>query len=278
MMRTVVYAIILMSLTFQKGVAQRPPVGDEHGKVDQTKLMSFRSSEANQTLFHPKIITRTKITVRVLDNETLLPINAKIIVVGRTPGVEQVPSYEDRVSNFRIPANDTSIITVYADGYETLTESVLGNKMSPTEIFYLTRKVPDLHSVDVKNSESKFPEVSGILNYEISLVIYFSQSKAEVLPTSLSDLERMTQFLKNHENMGVELAGHTDNLGDPVKNFYLSGHRTDMVKAFLLSSDILSKRIRSKAYGSHFPVAPNDTEQNRKLNRRVEVRIKKLAD
>ena len=140
--------------------------------------------------------------------------------------------------------------------------------MSPTEIFYLTRKVPDIQSADVKNNENKIAGTNRILNEEISLVLYFSQSRADVLPTSQSDLERMTQYLKNHEKMEVELAGHTDDLGDPVKNFYLSGYRTDMVKAYLLSSDILSTRIRSKAYGSHRPVAPNDTEQNRKLNRR----------
>ena len=84
----------------------------------------------------------------------------------------------------------------------------------------------------------------------------------------------MLDFLKDHETVEIELKGHTDSKGDPAKNFRLSGDRADMVKKYLIANQISPARIKSKAFGSKIPIAPNDTEENRQLNRRVEMRVK----
>ncbi|MCE6991922.1 OmpA family protein [Dyadobacter sp. CY323] len=217
-------------------------------------------------------VSRSRVTVRVLDKHTLQPVYANIIVVDQRPGRQIVPKFEDKVYKFRIPANDTSNITIYADGYETLNESISANELRPTEVFYLTKKSIDNTRSEV-NPGVNASEVKPVFKEEITSVVYFNQSKTVMVTKSKQELERILDFLKYHQTYQVELAGHTDSKGDPAKNFRLSGERAEMVRQFLVANEVSTARIKSKAYGSKVPAAPNDCEQNRKLNRRVEMRL-----
>ncbi len=81
--------------------------------------------------------------------------------------------------------------------------------------------------------------------------------------------------MKNNPKVEIELNGHTDNRGDAKKNIILSQQRVERIKSYLVSKGISSKRIKGKGFGGTRPIATNDSEEARKLNRRVEFVILK---
>lgn len=106
--------------------------------------------------------------------------------------------------------------------------------------------------------------------------IRFKRGTAELLPNSYSDIETLIAAMKRHATMEVELRGHTDNVGKQSINLRLSGERVRVVRAYLIEHGISSRRITTRAYGGLEPISDNAREETRRLNRRVEIRIKQL--
>lgn len=104
----------------------------------------------------------------------------------------------------------------------------------------------------------------------------FAQSKPELLPESNAELENLFKFMQEHPTANIELQGHTDNRGDFDLNLALSRQRVEVVKAFLVKKGISPSRITGKGFGSSRPIANNNREETRQLNRRVELIITKL--
>jgi len=88
-----------------------------------------------------------------------------------------------------------------------------------------------------------------------------------------SDLSDILELMRHYPTAKILLEGHTDNQGDEKSNMRLSLNRAKTVKRFLVENGIDETRIQVKAYAGRRPVAPNDTEENRRKNRRVEVRV-----
>lgn len=106
--------------------------------------------------------------------------------------------------------------------------------------------------------------------------VLFEQSRTELLPESFPELDLVVSFLMKNPTVSIELAGHTDNRGVQSDNVKLSQARVEKVKAYLVSQGIDEKRISGKGYGGSRPIASNDKEETRKLNRRVEFTIKRF--
>jgi outer membrane protein OmpA-like peptidoglycan-associated protein len=104
----------------------------------------------------------------------------------------------------------------------------------------------------------------------------FTQSSAEVVPSSYSELDRIVTTMNSYPTMEILLEGHTDNQGEVQKNVQLSKDRVEQVKKYLLSKGIDTKRIQTKAWGPARPIASNLTELTRQRNRRVEFTILKI--
>jgi OOP family OmpA-OmpF porin len=96
-----------------------------------------------------------------------------------------------------------------------------------------------------------------------------------MLPQSYPELDLVVSFLKANPSVKIELAGHTDNRGIPAQNVKLSQARAEKVKEYLVSKGVEGKRVSGKGYGGAKPIANNEDEETRKLNRRVEFVIKK---
>ena len=105
--------------------------------------------------------------------------------------------------------------------------------------------------------------------------IGFAQSKFDLLPASLPELDRIAQMMTENGTMEVLIEGHTDNVGDFDANLQLSKDRVEEVKRYLGTKGVAGDRIQTKGYGPTRPVSPNTTEENRKKNRRVEFTILK---
>ena len=83
----------------------------------------------------------------------------------------------------------------------------------------------------------------------------------------------MADFLKQYPDRRVSVEGHTDSVGSVAANIELSQRRAEAISTNLIGQGIAPTRISSVGYGKQFPVAANDTDTNRAINRRVEVVI-----
>jgi outer membrane protein OmpA-like peptidoglycan-associated protein len=103
--------------------------------------------------------------------------------------------------------------------------------------------------------------------------VFFARSKPDLLPESYAEMERLIKVLQTNPKIKIELGGHTDNVGNPALNKELSEKRVEAIKNYLVSKGIAVNRITGVGYGGSKPVASNNTEETRKLNRRVEFTI-----
>lgn len=93
------------------------------------------------------------------------------------------------------------------------------------------------------------------------------------LPKAVKELDVLTEFMTNRENVVIMIEGHTDNVGSYAVNDRLSLKRAESVKDYLVDKGISPLRIKTKGYGERRPIASNNTDWGRKLNRRTEVII-----
>ena len=105
--------------------------------------------------------------------------------------------------------------------------------------------------------------------------IYFETDSFRILPSSEPELAKLTLFLKNNPQLEVEIQGHTDNTGRPDRNLTLSELRAKSVVEYLVVNGISTTRLQFKGFGESRPVATNETEDGRKLNRRTTIKIEK---
>lgn len=119
-----------------------------------------------------------------------------------------------------------------------------------------------------------------VLTYEQQAVVdtaftnlEFEFGKAIITFASYTHLDRLGVMLVNNPNMNLTIEGHTDNIGGDQKNMELSEARATAVKTYLTSRGIPEASITVLFYGENRPIAPNDTEEGREKNRRVELTI-----
>lgn len=103
--------------------------------------------------------------------------------------------------------------------------------------------------------------------------IYYEIDSFRILPESFPELEKLVSFLNNNPALKVEIQGHTDNTGNTEKNRQLSGLRAKSVVEYLEAKGIDPGRLQFQGYGESQPVATNETEEGRALNRRTTVKI-----
>lgn len=106
--------------------------------------------------------------------------------------------------------------------------------------------------------------------------IFFVQGKAEMLPESIPEMERLLLLLKDNPSLEIELGGHTDNRGSSSANLRLSETRASTIMDYLIKNDIDQRRLKAKGYGGTKPIASNASAETRKKNRRVEIKILKF--
>lgn len=102
--------------------------------------------------------------------------------------------------------------------------------------------------------------------------IFFDFDKSELKPESYVELDRLVDYLI-HNNVKIEIGGHTDNQGSDDYNNMLSENRAKSVYEYLRSKNIPDERLSYKGYGKSQPIADNNTEEGRAENRRTEFKI-----
>ncbi len=106
--------------------------------------------------------------------------------------------------------------------------------------------------------------------------IYFEVSKSDILPASFSELNKLVTMMEDNPLMEIRLEGHTDVVGDPEANLELSQDRVDACETYIVKKGIPSARIQAVGYGDTRPIVKKGTDEERKVNRRVEFVVLKL--
>lgn len=103
--------------------------------------------------------------------------------------------------------------------------------------------------------------------------VYFTTGSSSLSAESKAELDKLSEILIANPTMIIEVAGHTDNSGNEESNIKLSQERALSVSKDIASRGIDISRVIAKGYGSVSPVADNNTDSGKKLNRRIEFEI-----
>ena len=143
-------------------------------------------------------------------------------------------------------------------------------------IAYFARKEGKKHDLyAIALPEDKRPQTITVLKQNQPVAIdnlLFETAKAVILPSSLPELKRIAEFVQTY-GYKVRLSGHTDNVGQAEDNLQLSRDRAESVRQQLITYGCNPQSIIANGYGDIKPVATNETDEGRQLNRRVEITI-----
>ena len=106
--------------------------------------------------------------------------------------------------------------------------------------------------------------------------IYFAMSKSELLPASFAELDRLVTMMQDNPQLRIRLEGHTDIVGDKAANVQLSRDRVLACQSYIVRKRIDVDRIETIGYGDTRPIITKGTDEDRKVNRRVEFAILSL--
>ncbi len=101
----------------------------------------------------------------------------------------------------------------------------------------------------------------------------FEFGKASLLPVAEETVRAVATVLRRYARLRVEVGGHTDWVGSEAFNLRLSQERAEAVRGFLVASGVDAGRVTAVGYGEGRPVASNETDTGRALNRRVEFTV-----
>lgn len=103
--------------------------------------------------------------------------------------------------------------------------------------------------------------------------VLFDPGKFELKPKAVEEFQRVAEFVKLFSPAKLVIEGHTDADGDEASNLQLSEQRAAVIRRYLFTEYdfITPAMVEAKGYGEVRPIVPNDTPENKALNRRIEV-------
>ncbi len=103
--------------------------------------------------------------------------------------------------------------------------------------------------------------------------IQFETNSDVINSKSRGSLNQLAVLLTDNPEAKIEIGAHTDAGGEASYNMTLSTKRANSVMNYLIGKGVSPEQLISKGYGETLPIAPNDTPENKQLNRRVEFKI-----
>lgn len=191
---------------------------------------------------------------KVVNAKSGEPVKARIVFSG--PDTNRVVESGEEGYTVAISGAQKYSVTITAPGFISAMEKM------------------DAGTHEIKSLEMNFSlqpvEKGATVNLKSVL---FEKSSTRLLEESHPELDMVVSFLKENPDIKIGLSGHTDNKGVHSHNVRLSQERVNRVKEYLVSRGIDTKRITGRGFGGIKPIASNDTEETRRLNRRVEFTI-----
>ena len=226
---------------------------DRPGGLGRLDIYQFLVPEK----FMPKAVTY--VSGLVTDSKTGLPLKARVRVVELSSGKVV---FTDSVSDFFIPLQAGGNYALFATAKGYMPRS-LNFQPLVSDLDHPFKVGAQLTPIDAKQV--------FVLNN-----IFFDTDKFDLKSESREELAIVVDLMKTNVGMVIEISGHTDNQGAADYNVKLSEARAKSVVTYLVAAGVPAARLKFKGYGASQPAAPNDTEANRALNRRIEMVVLKL--
>ncbi|MFQ3577307.1 MAG: OmpA family protein [Cytophagales bacterium] len=231
-------------------------------KILLSLFLSFIASSFAQKSLEPTEDS-AQVIFKVIDPKGVPEQGAKVIVDG----------LGFKFKKIGISDVDGKFITLMPEGYKfQVTVEKFGKK-------FVFDKPDDIIEIPKMDGEISFEQnlaIAVITKYLRIFKIenlYFDSNKWDLKKDVYGSLDMVYEQMKSNPIMKVEIAGHTDNVGDDESNMRLSQNRANSVKEYIVKKGITPDRIIAKGYGESSPVESNDTEVGRAMNRRTEVRV-----
>jgi OOP family OmpA-OmpF porin len=231
-----------------------------------TGLNTYGSSD----IVRVKLLEREKpnpvvlVSGNVYNAKTKQPLSASLVYETLPDGVEAgnaVSNPLDGAFKIVLPYNRNYSIRASADHFFAISENLNLDSLIKAGYKEIHK---DLYLVPI--------EIGQVVRLNN---VFFDFDKWDLRPESYIELNRVVKLLTENPAIEIEMSAHTDSRGTGEYNFKLSDNRARSVMEYIISKGIASNRITSHGYGETKPVATNDTDEGRQLNRRVEFTILK---
>lgn len=199
----------------------------------------------------PEAVVNVKGTL--VNSESRKPMKGIVSIIDLDKGVEVAPKFlrEDGSFDFQLINKRNYLLIIQGDDFFRI-----------EEIFFL-------------DGDREFNLETDPIETKIAFEsLEFENGKADILPTMHGDLDKLANFLIDHPRVSLNISGHTDGNGKEEVNLLLSQQRADAIKAYLIYTfNIEPGRIEAHGYGSSRPIVKEKSDEDRRLNRRVEFNI-----
>ncbi len=228
---------------------------DSYGASDIVRIKLLEKEKPNPVVL---------VSGNVYDAKTKQPLSASLIYETLPDGEEAgngISNPTDGAFKIVLPYDKNYSIRATADHYFAISENLNLDSLIKAGYKEIHK---DLYLVPI--------EVGQVVRLNN---VFFDFDKWELRPESYIELKRVVKLLKENPSIEIEMSAHTDSRGSDEYNFKLSDNRARSVMEYIISQGIDPNRISSHGYGETKPVATNDTDEGRQLNRRVEFKILK---
>lgn len=214
----------------------------------------------------PKPVTYVKARVFDEDTKKTLPAKIEIYDLNSAQLVASKTTGDDGEFLSTLPSGKDYALNVSKEGY-----------LFHSENFSLTgwTKVDSTFHLEVPLVRISFgkPDSTATAVPVVLKNVFFESGSAGLLPKSQVELDKLFELLQQHPGLKIQINGHTDNVGSAEDNLELSLNRAKAVYDYLVAKGISPDRLRYKGFGESKPIASNDTEAGRQMNRRTEFQI-----
>jgi OmpA-OmpF porin, OOP family len=228
---------------------------DESGKKNFTKLYTTPLPEQLRIHFFSNVV---KGRVKSSRDGKALKASVELYDIGKNERLSMVQS-DSITGEYTIILTKGSEYALYSTCPGYLFKSLSFNYEASD---YLTPVTLDIMLDEIQIN------ATSVLNN-----IFFETDRFDLEEKSLTELQEVARFLSENPEIRVEIGGHTDNTGSAAHNLQLSGKRAQSVSEYLIRLGVAGSRLVQKGYGAEKPVKPNDSEEHRQANRRIEFKI-----
>lgn len=140
---------------------------------------------------------------------------------------------------------------------------------------YLIGHHMDKQAAEIKQAvpDAQVERVGEGINMTFNSGLLFKINSSELNDAAKTELDKVAAVFVKYPESNILVEGHTDNTGTDAYNMGLSEKRARSVSAFLQTKGVSSNRLNIKWYGETQPKYPNDSDEHRTLNRRVEIGV-----
>lgn len=187
--------------------------------------------------------------MNIYDEESREPIEAAVRLTHTT----------DTVALYAAQSSDDGFIETPLTEGDYIAHLNAAGYMPKDETIHFVKDTVDIYMVHIKEG----------IKVKIEN-LFFATNKTVILPQSEQAMSDLANFLLENPTVTIHITGHTDAVGTDEANQILSEGRANAVRMDLIKRGVAAERMTAEGKGEKEPVADNDTEEGRQLNRRVE--------